>query len=79
MAEEWQRVGRGADALWSKPRRAARSRWCDGHMAPKRHRIEAGDTIVWSALPPGGELGYERWQHAAFCADCAPAEPKAAA
>ena len=66
------RVARSSEALWSAPRQAAKRRRCDGHMA-EPHFIEAGDMLVWAALPPGGEFGYERWRHMAFCVkQCAP-------
>lgn len=74
-AEDRQRVARGDSILWSTPRRAQKRRPCDGHLARERHWIEQGDVIVWSALPPDSpEIGNTRWWHAAFCADCAPAD-----
>lgn len=66
------RVARTHGALYSEPRRAQKRRMCDGHLA-EPHMIEVGDSIVWSALPPGNsEIGNIGWWHSAFCADCAP-------
>lgn len=67
------RTTRSHEALYSKPRKVRKRRRCDGHLADP-HWIEAGQEAIYSALPPGGELGYERWQHAVFCLDCAPAD-----
>ncbi|MFE6966861.1 hypothetical protein ACFVAJ_17255 [Agromyces sp. NPDC057679] len=67
------RVARSPEALWSEPLRSAKRRRCDGHLTGP-HFIEAGDLLVWAALPPGGDYGTERWQHKAFCVEqCAPA------
>lgn len=66
------RVTATCGALYSEPRRSAKRRRCDGHLADP-HWISAGDPVVWSALPPGnGDIGNVGWWHAAFCADCAP-------
>lgn len=67
-----QRTTRTPGALYSEPRTSASRRRCSGHLTAV-HFIERGDLAVWSALPPGGELGYTTWQHAVFCLACAPA------
>ncbi len=67
------RVTPSAGALYSKPRKAAKRRRCDGHLNPVRHWIEKGDVIVWSALPPhDNDIGNTGWWHMAFCGGCAP-------
>lgn len=66
------RVSSTHGALVSPPRTLRKRRRCDGHLA-ERHWIEAGQSVVWSALPPDNpEIGNVGWWHAAFCADCAP-------
>jgi hypothetical protein len=65
------RVTASPEALYSKPRRCAKSRRCDGHLA-ERHWINAGDLMVVSALPPDGEIGNTRWWHHSYCMECAP-------
>lgn len=68
-----QRVARHPQALYSKPRKCARKRRCDGHLTSP-HMIEVGDLAVWSALPPNSDVGNTNWWHAVFCSDCAPEE-----
>jgi hypothetical protein len=67
------RVSRSPEALYSTPRMLRKRRRCDGHLSD-RHMIEAGQSAVWSSLPPHSDIGNERWWHAVFCIDCAPAE-----
>lgn len=68
------RTARTFDAIYSPPRKSAKRRRCDGHMAAPHH-IEKGELLVWSALPPGSEHGNEGWWHSVFCLDCAPITP----
>lgn len=69
------RVSATAGALYSEPRIASNRQRCDGHLADSPHWIEAGEQIVWSALPPGNsEIGNVGWWHSKFCIDCAPVE-----
>jgi hypothetical protein len=70
-AVNWH-VTRTDGAMYSLPRKAAKRRKCDGHLAPEPHWIERGDLIMWSALPPHSDIGNTRWWHAAYCAACWP-------
>ena len=71
-AADTNRVALSPGAIIST-RTAGKRRRCDGHLAPAVHYIEAGESITWMALPPHSESGNERWWHAGFCVDCAPA------
>lgn len=53
-------------------RRAAKRYRCDSHLVD-RHFIEAGDSYVANALPPGDQdICNDRWLHMRVCMDCCP-------
>src|SRR5690606_21872983 len=67
------RVARSPEALYSPPRRNARRRRCDNHLADP-HWIEPGALVMHSALPPDSDVGNLGWWHNSLCAACWPAE-----
>ena len=67
------RVSKNPEALYGRPRMLRKRRKCSGHLSDP-HMIEAGQQAVWSSLPPHSDIGNDRWWHAVFCMNCAPAE-----